>query len=140
MNQNEEDSAPLSADSIANSPDDMPKPGITPAPGSLHAEVEILGLEETDRGLHCLLKIVKVNGYGSNTPPLAEGTELTASISKETLRDVSPDLTSDENISIEKVAKKLRSEATKRVTLKYQQVPNLPGVKPNPWRVLSIRP
>ncbi|MFK7849166.1 MAG: hypothetical protein AB8G77_28015 [Rhodothermales bacterium] len=140
INQTEEDSAALVADSLSNEMDNLPVPGISPAPGSLRAEVEILGIEETDNGLHCLLKIVKINGYGSNTPPLAEGTELTANVSKETLLKASQDPASNDNISIEMVAEKLKSQATQNVTLKYQQVPNLPGVKPNPWRVLSIRP
>lgn len=140
LNKTEEESAAHSADSVSNTMDNLPVPGITPAPGSLHAEVEVLGITETDSGLHCLLKIVNINGYGSNTPPLAVGTELTAEISEATLRSVSQDLPSNENISVEKIAEKLRSDATKIVTLKHQRVPNLPGVKPNPWRVLSIRP
>ena len=119
---------------------DKPEPEITPAPGSLRAEAEVIDIEETDNGLHCILKIVKINGYGASTPPLAEGTELKATVSREILLDANPEFDKTDNVTAEALAEKLASIPFKNVLLKYQQVPNLPGVKPNPWRVLSIRP
>lgn len=108
---------------------EKPSPPMSPAPGSVHVTAEVLALEPEGDGFHCQLKIVSVEAYGANTRPLAAGAEFMASVSK----DVIATAQANEN------ADAMKAGTTQHLTLKYQQVPNLPGAKALAWRVLSIR-
>ena len=109
---------------------EKPLPPVAPAPGSVRLTAEVLSLEPVDGGFHCQLKIVSVDAYGANTKPLGEGAEIIASISKDVIATAQAE---------NEEAATMKSGTTQNLTLKYQQVPSLPGVKPVAWRVLSIR-
>ncbi|MEM8488922.1 MAG: hypothetical protein AAF564_25480 [Bacteroidota bacterium] len=109
---------------------EKPIPPVAPAPGSVHLTAEVLSLEPVDDGFHCQLKIVSVEAYGANAKPLAVGTEITASISKDVIATATAE---------NEEAAAMKSGTTQNLTLRYQQVPSLPGMKPVAWRVLSIR-
>jgi len=61
------------------------------APGSVQVTAEILNIEASPRGFHCNLKIISIDGYGSSTPPLPEGTLIVTSVKKELLEDAAQD-------------------------------------------------
>ena len=108
---------------------EKPSPPVAPAPGSVHVTAEVLTLEPVGDGFHCQLKIVSVEAYGANTRPLAAGAEFMASLSKDVM----------ETAQTTEDAEAMKAGTTQHLTLKYQQVPNLPGAKALAWRVLSIR-
>ncbi len=148
--ENEEIQASATSDSSAatdlQNAQTTPAPIATPAPGSVRVKAEIVSFESTSKGFHCDLKIVTVLKYGASTPPLSEEAIITALVTSETLQaasqnanqdaDEAADEDTDENAKAEKI---LADKNTKEFTLKYQQAPDLPGLKSTSWRIVSIR-
>ena len=113
-----------------------PQQKMPPAPGSAQVTAEILSMENTPGGFHCTLKIISINGYGSSTPPLPEGTLISASVKKALLEEAGSEEAGSEEATS---PKKLAPGMVKDLTLKYQQVLSIPGADTTAWRILSIR-
>ena len=113
-----------------NDQQSAPEQEPSPAPGSAEVTAEILSLEETSSGYHCSLRIVTVHGYGASTPPLAEGTVIDATATAAALQEA---------IQEEGTRMKVAAGDSRRLVLRHQQRPNLPGTTPSPWRILFIR-
>ena len=107
-----------------------PDPVVAPAPGSVQVQAEIIDFEATSKGYHCELKIVSVDKYGANTPPLAQGQIVKALIATGTLASAAAG---------EEAEKILSDGGTRALSLKYQQVPDAPGISALPWRIVLIR-
>ena len=109
---------------------EKPVPPVAPAPGTVHVTAEVLSLEAVENGFHCQLRIVSADAYGSNTKPLPEGTEIVASLSKDVMTAAQQN---------EEETATMKAGTTQYLTLRYQRVPDMPGMTAMPWRVLSIR-
>lgn len=119
------------ADSMDASDTVRPTARVAPAPGTVRVKAEILDIINSDvAGSICRLKIVAVEAYGSNTPPLGEGAEIEAAVPKDFL-----ETSTDDNAT----HTALKSGVVADLLLRYQQVPNLSGKKLPNWQINSVR-
>ena len=123
-----EDPSPMNTDQV--DPEETPVQSMAPSPGSVTVIAEIIGVEETNRGYHCTLKITEVQKYGAGTPPLGEGSEVIAVVRHATLESFAPET---------QAAEVMKAGNTMNLTLQHQEAPNLGGKSTPSWRVLTIR-
>ena len=125
----EENMEPLSAAQQADTSEvpPMPSPPIPIAPGTAQITATIISTEETDSGMHCILKIEKVHKYGSSTPPLPSGTEIKALIAAQL---VESDDTEQPMIA---------AENTVEITLRHMGMAKMAGSDSPDWQVSSIK-
>lgn len=109
----------------------LPQPPITPAPGTVKLTAEVIEHNETTNGRLCLLKIEEVQAYGSSTPPLAVGSEIWTNLSQSVLQHQITAQNGTTDI--------LPPGQVASFTLKFQQAPQLPDIKPTSWHILSIQ-
>ncbi len=84
-----------------------------------------------NRGYQCVLRIQTVHGYGSSTPPLPAGSEITALAGAPLLESTAPGKEAREVLPPGEIV---------NLTLSYRQTPALQGAAPTPsWRIVSIR-
>ncbi len=81
------------------------------------------------------MKIISVSAYGMGARPLPEGTEINTAARKEIVEYYQKTLgdSTDDNSNA------LASGTVREVVLKYQQMPNLPGLEARAWSILSMQ-
>ncbi len=112
-----------------------PIPAPAPAPGTVHAKVEVLSISPEQDGYRCKVRIISVNAYGMGARPLPEGTELDTSARKDIIAFYQKSMAAqaDDNIDAQ------GNSPIHEVVLKYQQMPNIPGLEARPWSIQSIQ-
>ena len=126
------DSTALEALTEEHLADTSPPKTVAPSPGTVKLEGKCIDAEETADGWLCNIQIASVHAYGSSTPPVPEGSIIRASISHQILQTQASE-------SQNELAHVLSAGRSANFTLKYRKAPDLPGLKPITWQVLSIK-